>query len=161
MEQTQVRQLLRYRRNGTFVWRETGKPIATRGAGRNRRYLITTIRGGTYYIHRLVWLYHKGYEVARLDHKDNVWGNNRIGNLRPCTLAQNQHNSNRKSNNRSGFKGVVRAPKSCLNRPWLAQIVIDGKKRYLGYHATAEAAGAAYDAAARQHFGRFARTNGG
>lgn len=41
----------------------------------------------------------------------------------------------------------------------MARIVVDGKKLYLGQFSDPEDAARAYDAAADQHFGEFARLN--
>ena len=54
----------------------------------------------------------------------------------------------------SGLKGVY--PR--VNR-FESRIKVDGKCRYLGLFLTAEAAALAYDAAAREVFGDYARTN--
>lgn len=122
------------------------------GAG----YLATSFKGRTYYLHHLVWQYVTGEQAPMLDHKDGVTENCLFENLRPCTYGQNQHNSKRKSNNRSGFKGVVFIPRLPY-RPWHAQIVVDKRKHGLGYYATAEEAGAAYAEGAKRLAGEFAR----
>ncbi len=49
-------------------------------------------------------------------------------------------------NNTSGYKGVSYHKKS---QKWQAAIQVDGRKKHLGVFATAEDAGRAYDAAAR------------
>lgn len=134
------------------------KPYAYRGAGKDRRYLMTSIFGGHYYLHRLVFLYHHGFLPARIDHIDGDTRNNRIENLRECTNAQNQYNSKRKSNNRSGAKGVV-IHANCPRKPFQAKIVIQGVIKSLGYFATLEEAAAAYDQAALEVAGPFARLN--
>lgn len=122
------------------------------GAG----YLATTFNGTTYYLHHLVWQYVTGEPAPMLDHRDRITENCMFENLRPCTAGQNQHNSKRKANNRSGHKGVVFCPRLPY-RPWHAQIVVDGVKHGLGYYATPEEAGAAYAAGAASLAGEFAR----
>lgn len=126
-----------------------------RGAGKDRRYLITSYRSKDYYAHRLVWQYHYGAPPPMIDHKDNNPRNNRVENLRPCSPAQNQYNSSRKVNNKSGYKGVV-YDASCL-KPWRARIVVDKKVVPLGQFATAEEAAAAYAAGAQKYAKEFAR----
>jgi len=132
-------------------------PYPWRGAGKDRRYLLTTVRGENLYLHRLVWLYHHGYTPDTVDHINRDTRDNRIENLRPCSRAENQYNSKRKSNNRSGFKGIVFHPK-CLRKPWQAKIVVEGKVVSLGYHPTKELAAAAYAKGAETYAGAFART---
>jgi hypothetical protein len=57
---------------------------------------------------------------------------------------------------KSAFRGISRARK--LDR-WRAKIVVEGKSIHLGTYDTPEEAAAAYDAAARQHYGEYAVTN--
>lgn len=65
---------------------------------------------------------------------------------------------NRKThkNNRTGLKGVY-CDQRRKNKPWHAQIRVDGKKVYLGSFAASAEAFAAYVAAARKYHGEFAR----
>lgn len=79
--------------------------------------------------------------------------NDRWANLRLATRSQNFANQRAYKSNRLGIKGVsIRK-----NGRFLAQIQVHGKKINLGYHDTAESASAAYFAAAKQHFGEYAR----
>ena len=89
-----------------------------------------------------------------LDHINTDKLNNRRSNLRVCTRQQNNCNTNKQSNNTSGFKGVSFFKR---DQKFVAQIGINGKKRHLGYFATPEAAHEAYSQAALQHHGEFAR----
>lgn len=91
---------------------------------------------------------------SRVDHINGNGLDNRRANLRPATHAQNMRNKPMYRNNRSGFKGVYRRK----NR-WCAQIKHEGKLRHLGSFAAAEEAARAYDIAARELFGEFARPN--
>lgn len=104
-------------------------------------------------LHREILNAPEGIEV---DHINGDGLDNRRANLRLATRAQNQWNSGRRSDNTSGFKGVgwVRS-----RQRWQAKIKVRGLRIFLGYHASPEAAAQAYDAAARQHFGEFARLN--
>ena len=102
----------------------------------------------------MAWLYMTGSWPAKdIDHKDGDGLNNSWCNLREATRLENSGNSRRRSDNTSGAKGVR------LDRgKWIAQIVVAGKLRRLGTFNTLEAAAAAYEAAATEHFGEFART---
>lgn len=91
---------------------------------------------------------------------DHINGNgldNRRSNLRQATAFQNMANKRRYRNNTSGFKGVTR--NTGTGRPWRAAIKVYNKGHHLGYFDTPEDAARAYDAAAIQHFGEYARPN--
>lgn len=101
----------------------------------------------------LAWLYVNGEYVKMIDHWDRNRANDRIKNLRPSTKGQNNVNSIKPVNNKSGFKGVswhARASK------WQAIISVNNKSIYLGLFAKRTDASNAYLAAARYHFGEFA-----
>lgn len=93
---------------------------------------------------------------------DHINGNrfdNRRDNLRVCVSAQNSHNqSPHKDKTHSRYKGVTR-DKRAVSKPWIARIMANGILRNLGSFETAEQAAAAYDAAALEMHGDFARTN--
>lgn len=131
------------------------KPYPWRGAGKDRRYLITSIGNRTYYAHRLVWLYHHGFLPKMVDHIDGDTKNNRIENLRECDNAQNQYNSRRKHNNRSGYKGVAFC--KGYRKPWRARIVVNKAPVDLGYFDTPEQAALAYAEGAECYAKEFAR----
>lgn len=156
--QQELKELFVYERHGMLRRRDKSyAPYPWRKIGTNGKYLATTLAGKTYYLHRLIWLYHKGVMPKRVDHRDNDQSNNRIGNLRECTNAQNQYNSKRKYTNRSGFKGVVEH-KKCTHKKWQAKIGVEGKTVSLGYYASPEEAGAAYARGAKKYALKFART---
>jgi hypothetical protein len=91
----------------------------------------------------------------QVDHIDGNGLNNRRGNLRLATAAQNARNR-RVISGTSGFKGVHFHKR---DRRWRADIEVDRKTVCLGYFHTPEEAADAYDAAALEHFGEFACTN--
>src|SRR5436853_534608 len=78
----------------------------------------------------------------------------RSSNLRDCSQRENMRNM--RGHSSSGFKGVY--PSKNTSR-WQASIFVDNAVVRLGTFATKEEAATAYDAAARRHFGAFARTN--
>lgn len=95
------------------------------------------------------------------DHIDGDGLNNRRSNLRPATYAQNQYNKRAAATSSSGYKGVRHASWARSKNRWRAQIMKDGARIDLGYHATAEDAARAYDDAAFRLFGTYARLNFG
>lgn len=84
---------------------------------------------------------------------DHINGNkldNRKFNLRIATVSENGMNRKVNKNNKSGLKGV-----SFFGGRWRAYI----QKRFLGYFPTKEKAAIAYNKAAQEYFGEFARLN--
>lgn len=149
----QVSSVLRYEEEtGCVVRLKTGKLA---GKSSHRGYRKVLILGKMYYCHRVAWLLHYGYwPNGQLDHIDCDTSNNRISNLRIATQAMNNANQRRRLNNTSGVKGVSfhrRAGK------WEAKIKVGGKSLHLGSFDTIEQAASAREAAAKIHFGEFAR----
>lgn len=100
-------------------------------------------------MHRLLLNPEDGLQV---DHIDRDRLNNRRANLRLATPSQNMGNCGRQVNNTSGYKGVHQQSSG----RWSAKL----NRKWLGTFDTAHEAAAAYDAAALEHFGEFAATNG-
>lgn len=91
-----------------------------------------------------------------VDHVNGDGLDNRHSNLRPATDAQNRQNRRRQANNSSGYKGVDWFKRQGR---WRARIKAAGTWYFLGYHDNAEEAARAYDAAALELHGEFARLN--
>jgi hypothetical protein len=89
----------------------------------------------------------------QVDHIDLNTLNNRRGNLRIATPAQNKANSKCRRDNAVGLKGVRRVAEGCF----VARITYGGKQEYLGCFATAEEAATVYAKAAVDYYGEFAR----
>lgn len=89
------------------------------------------------------------------DHINGAGFDNQRSNLRRVTNVQNHMNRNSPGGS-SSFKGVGwhKAAKK-----WQAGIRIDSKRKYLGLFTLEEDAARAYDAAALEHFGEYARPN--
>lgn len=88
-----------------------------------------------------------------VDHRNGDGLDNRRENLRIATTQQNMRNT-RKHRGASKFKGVYRN-----KHRWRSSLCINGKAINLGCFETEREAAHAYDKAAREHFGEFARTN--
>jgi len=134
--------------------RQAGAVIGVAGGS---GYITLSLDGRLYYAHRLAWLYMTGrWPAAEIDHIDCNSLNNTFSNLREADSAQNKANTRRRSDNKSGYKGV------CWNRArskWMAQIRREGRPHFLGHFETVEEAAAAYAAAAQETFGEFARVH--
>lgn len=88
-----------------------------------------------------------------VDHSNGVKTDNRRGNLRVCTKAQNGYNQKAQRTNTTGFKGVT---KHKATGRYMAQITVEGQKKYLGVFDSAKDAHAAYCVAALELHGEFA-----
>jgi hypothetical protein len=114
----------------------------------SKGYLLIRVDGKRYIAHRLAWLYiHGCWPDKDLDHINRIKTDNRIGNLREVTKAQNQWNTSSYKNNTSGYPGVSWHRK---DKKWRARISIHGKYMFLGNYATPEAAYVAYMEAKEQ-----------
>lgn len=116
---------------------------------RNLFYAVTTIDGREAKMHRLLLRPQQGLFV---DHIDGNGLNNRRSNLRIASCAQNLWNAGKSARNTTGFKGVSRKKEK-----YSAKIRVARKLYHLGTFDTPQDAHAAYCAAARKHFGEFAR----
>lgn len=108
-------------------------------------------KGKTVYMHREIMNAPDGIQI---DHINGNGLDNRRLNLRVCTTAQNQHNSTKRANTSSRFKGVDRDRKK-----WRARICINGEKIWIGRYKSEFEAAEAYDKKAVEHFGEFANLN--
>jgi hypothetical protein len=117
-------------------------------------YLYGSLLKTLFFAHRVAWAVKKRrWPLGDIDHINGDRADNRIENLREASKSQNSMNQKARCNNKSGFKGVrfyENAGKfgARIQGP-------DGKRLFLGLHATPEAAHAAYCAAASELFGRF------
>lgn len=94
--------------------------------------------------------------AIQVDHIDLDKLNCRKSNLRVATHQQNQRNREKYHRNTTGYKGVFRHPST---QKWRAMITVNGKCVHIGYFHDIEDAARAYDHAACEYFGEFARTN--
>jgi AP2 domain/HNH endonuclease len=95
-------------------------------------------------------------DAARVDHWDGDGLNNRRANLRPCTQSENCANARKQAATSSRFKGVY------LDRHrqrWAAEITHQRRKIHLGRFVSEQAAAQAYNLAALELFGEFAKLN--
>lgn len=108
----------------------------------------------SFYMHRLVLGVPSGTAV---DHADGDGLNNQRYNLRNATDGQNQANRGRQRNNRrSQFKGVYWDE---ARQKWHVGVHFEGKTRYVGRFEDETEAAHAYDTAALETWGGFARLN--
>jgi len=89
-----------------------------------------------------------------IDHIDGNGLNNQKNNLRFYKSGQNMMNQKPHQDTKNRFKGIKRT--SC---GWMARITLNKQEIYLGHYKTDEEAAKAYDVAAKELFGEFAKTN--
>lgn len=116
-------------------------------------YAVTGHAATTLSLHRLLMGSPKN---ALVDHRNGNGLDNRRRNLRLCTSSQNQANARVRSDNSSGYRGVTWHRKSAK---WNAYISVSGKRKHLGLFVDPWDAAEAYNAAALEVFGEFARLN--
>jgi hypothetical protein len=109
----------------------------------------------TIFMHQLLLPSSKEQQV---DHKNGNGLDNRRGNLRFATHAENMRNRVGNKTSFSKYKGVD-WKKS--NQKWRARIRVNNKELHLGCFFDEIEAAKAYDAAATKHYGEFAKLNFG
>ena len=142
-------------KDGKLFWKNnTGKrPKDGQEAGTYKNgYKAVVLNYKQYFCHRIIFYMVHGYMPSEIDHINGDGLDNRIENLRPCTRNENLRNRGTWSN--TGYKGVKKSKKK-----YVAQIIINKKNIFLGTYITPQEAAKAYDKAAIQHFGEFAKVN--
>lgn len=112
-------------------------------------YARTKIKGARVFLHNLL------LGVKSVDHRDGDGLNNTRVNLRPATARQNSRNRRPLTGRTSVYKGVY------LHRPgwYRALIGLNGRQKHLGCFRDETDAARAYDAAAKELYGEYARLN--
>lgn len=145
---------------GEFVWANTeairanirGKPA---GSVYSDGYVYIRFEGKCLLAHRLAWVIMTGLlPSGPIDHIDMDRANNSAFNLRLASVTQNNRNRRAQSNNTSGHKGVTFHKGT---GKYHAKICANKKRISLGYFNSAEQAALAYQQAAKEHHGEFAR----
>ena len=131
-----------YERLSKFKWCVNG-----------RGYAETWMKTRLVRMHRFIMGENKTQEV---DHIDGNKLNNSRANLRFCSHSQNARNGSSHKDSSSCYKGVSWDKSRNL---YEACIFLNGHKKYLGRFSDEKEAALAYDRAALENYGEFARLN--
>ena len=133
MSEDLLRELFRYK-DGRLYWREDRRPRVKAGdeAGWTDKggYKRVIINGKSYFVHKLVWLYH-GNEIAegmQVDHRNQKQWDCRIENLREVTFGDNMKNKKTYKTSKTKCAGVTVKPSGSYQ----VKIGVKGKQLYIG-----------------------------
>lgn len=167
--QEYLKSILDYDPNsGVFTWKVSSKNHQHNigdiagcqvNHGGKTKYAIIGINKENYRANRLAFLYMTGSMPFHVDHKDRDGTNNKWDNLRSATKQTNAANTERRSDNTSGFKGISFRSDKRRVKKWRACLFKDGKQIVIGTYHTKEEAAKAYDEVVVKYFGDFAVTN--
>ena len=141
-----------YKRLNKYEWRskKSGRcfhAIRQMRIGKSAKFTVI-------YMHRDVIKVPEGMVVDHINH-DGM--DNRRVNLRAATHAQNAYHTKKRSGaTHSKYKGIHWRKK---HKKWVARIMFEGKRIYLGCFRNEIEAAKAYDRAARKYHGEFASLN--
>ena len=135
-----------YERLNQYKWSEDGNGYAQRRCVVNGRASVTQM-------HRDIIDAPEGMVRA---HIDGNGLNNTRANIRICMQQENTFNRAASKNNTSGYKCVTLHNQTGR---WKSYIKVNYKQISLGCYATREEAASAYNYAAIDHYGKFARLN--
>ena len=119
-------------------------------------YRQTIVNGGLQRTHRIAYLMTYGYLPKCIDHINGIRDDNRIINLRSCTMSQNNMNRSSLCGSSSKYKGVSWDPK---NNKWISRIKLLGKHIWIGRFKDEVDAAKAYNKKASELHGEFAYLN--
>lgn len=137
----------------TWNGREPGTECGTKSKADG--YIRVSICGVPTLAHRVAWfLVYGEWPTSQIDHANGDRSDNRIENLRMCSVSENRWNSKKRERNTSGYKGVTW---DATRKKWVAQIMANRKNHHLGRFETPHEAHAAYVEASNRLHGEFAR----
>lgn len=123
-----------------------------------RRWYAVKTGSDKVLMHKAILPVANGMDVDHRKHHpmSDLLIDNRRANLRESTRSQNMQNADIRTDNKSGFKGVTW---DASRGKWSASLMLNYKRVALGRFDSKIEAALAYDRAAEQTFGEFAKTN--
>lgn len=115
-------------------------------------YVVVRLNKSNYKAHRIIMAMQGEDQSLEVDHIDGDRSNNKLTNLRTCSISENGFNRRYQSNNRSGTKGVYWLESE--NR-WRVVIGYHGSKIYIGQFSDLEEAREAAASARDMYHGEF------
>ena len=154
----QAHELFKYK-DGRLFWKvQCGRAVVGAEAGwfgksadGRRQYRMVEVSRKAYPVHRVVFLMHHGYAPPIVDHINRDTGDNRVANLRAATKGENNRNVDRRTDNKSGVRGV-----DFHTGKWRARVALNGKCVFNKRFDTCEEATRAVIEARRKYHRDFA-----
>lgn len=137
--QTEINAALHYE-EGVLTWKSRDVPrVDTQFAGkvagceRVDGYIGVAWKERRILAHRLIWIMHNGAipDSLFVDHINRVRKDNRIENLRLCSVSENACNSKLRSDNTSKVKGINW---DTQRNKWRARVAFKGKTFNAGFY---------------------------
>ena len=122
--------------DGKLFRKSDGKQIGCYTT-KHHRYARMSIDGKYYKVHRIIFLYHKGYLPDIIDHINGDRYDNKIENLREVNTYQNRQNSRIYSTSTSGVKNVYWDENY---KKWRVSFSVNGKRKNFGAYDDLEEA---------------------
>lgn len=158
LTQDKVKELFEYRA-GALFWKVRPANcihIGDKAGYKNTKdsYQRVLVKGKAYLAHRIIFLFHHGYFPEFIDHINGDRQDNRIENLRPATMAENNRNIKVPKHNTSGIKGVSKKPHE---KNWTCSLRTNRKLKTVGGFETKELAAEFVELWREMAHGNFAR----
>ena len=160
-----MRELIDYNLyTGIFTWKVKRNSFAGRvklgsvaGCVKKIGYIYIGINGKEFLAHRLAWIFVNGIipHNVQIDHINGSRQDNRICNLRLANNSQNQCNISKSKKFKNRTSSILGVSWDTNRKKWVAQIVFNKKKKFLGYFDSELEAGNAYCRAKKEIHGEF------
>lgn len=143
-------------RDGKLYWKASGPgrriDLLAGSVGTNG-YVNVFVGKKQMYAHRIVYTMFTGETPEAIDHINSIRSDNRIENLRACSIADNNKNMRKSTANKSGIKNVSwYAP----YQKWRVALRVNSKQKCIGYYVEKELAELVAHEARNKFRGEFA-----